>query len=247
MIRTNYLQTILYWLIVASLIAPLVAFRHYFSDPIFFKTMAFFIVVDIMIVVYGVMLARGQIEWPKSTWLNWSVLGLVVVLSISLFTSTQPYVSFWGTPDRIMGCLTWFHLSAYFYIVSSAIKTKTNWIKLLKIIILSSIFVSLYALGQYFNLDALTATNSSRVSSGMTNPLFLAGYYMVITPLTTFFLWFSKKTLWRIVSGLALVLQLFTIVATVSRSPVVALAVASVFTIFVYAWTQKSKKLFRQD
>jgi O-antigen ligase len=242
MVRKTFLHNLLYWLIALSVLTPLIAFQHVVLEPLFFKTMAFFLVTELMLLVYLILLFQDKVQLPKNNWINWSLVGLLAVLGISTLVSDNPSVSFWGSAHRIMGFMTWLHLIIYSLIAGAVVINKTDWLRLLRIVIVTSIFVVLYGIGQYLGWGFLVSSENSRIDSVMTNPLFLASYLLVVFPITIFHTVLTKQMMWRILGGVMIILQGWLLLTTASRGAFLALALAGVATILVIAIIRKSYK-----
>ena len=244
MVKKNILQSVLYWLIALSLLTPLIAFQHVLLEPMVFKMIAFFIVTELMILVYLILLIQGRADLPKNNWINWSLIIFLVVLGIVTVTSTDPFISFWGSVNRLMGYVTWLHLVAYSLVVSATVTSKDDSLRLLRVIILASLFVEIYGVGQYFGWSAIVDSQGQRIDSVMTNPLFLASYLLIVIPITLFHTLLTKLSFWRWLGVAAILLQGWLISVTASRGAFVALAFAGVTILIMLSLIRKSYKFW---
>ncbi|MFH1896303.1 MAG: O-antigen ligase family protein [bacterium] len=166
-----------------------------------------------MIFVYlTASILLGHLLWKQATrkdnnltiWqfshvrLLWPV-GLYALTFLISFTFSQNHsVSFYGYYTRFNGGLL--SLAAYlttFVFVYRNMNTEKKINALMKVILLASVPVSLYAVGQHFGIDAeyWVQNVKLRVFSTLGQPNWLAGYLLVVMPVTVWlFLYKSYKS-----------------------------------------------------
>ena len=147
----------------------------------------------------------------------------MLVLAIASVTAVAPFDAFFGAHFRRHGLLTWLALSAVFAVACDIARTTGGRQRLLAALILGSLWPALYALAQTAGFDPLPWDNTIPGRSGSTvgNPLFLAGYLVVVIPVTTMYAWRSRAFFF------ALALQLAALAATGSRGPILALGLGA--------------------
>ncbi len=115
-----------------------------------------------------------------------AIVAYTFVSTLSTFTSLDPSQSFWGGYGRAMGLYT--QLSSLVLGVAAAVhlRTRPQIDRLVAAIVLGSVPVSVYAIGQGFDVEpilvAARIVEASRVSSTFGSPVFLAGYLVVVLP-----------------------------------------------------------------
>ena len=238
------MEHLLFWLIAAALIVVLLAWRHVFMGLVFIKTMSFFAVVELALVAYLILLAQGRARLPRLNWINIAVALLLIVFGITAIFAVHPYVSFWGSYNRIWGLVTWLHLGALYYIVAGFLREPRDWHRLLQISIWASIPVLLYALGQYFHVSFIAPSETYRVESTIGNPVFLAGYLMVLLPITAGYAIATKGSFNRWVFGAIGLTQFIVLLLTGSRGGMVALFITILVLMIIYAILHRKRYLF---
>lgn len=110
----------------------------------------------------------------------------VIVYLVSTVFSITPYVSLFGSYQRLQGTFTTLSYIVLFLIVLDRMHTRAQLERLVSVIILTSLPVSLYGLVQRNGLDPLPwgGDVTRRVAANMGNSIFVAAYLMMVLPLT---------------------------------------------------------------
>ncbi|MBI4659547.1 MAG: tetratricopeptide repeat protein [Verrucomicrobia bacterium] len=166
-------------------------------------------------------------------------ISLTVATIVSTILSLSPWESFWGTIARRDGTFTYLSCVFFFAAMAAFVRSRAQVDRIITTSILTSIPICLYGIGQRFSVDQILLPGITdfefRVGSTFTNSGFLAAYLILIFPLTVSRLltgcrsWHSgdyrehERLIQTVVHGLTAVLQLFTILFTVSRGPILGL------------------------
>jgi O-antigen ligase/tetratricopeptide (TPR) repeat protein len=181
---------ILKWGIFISLFLPLVIFSQYISPFHFGKMIIFRILVELMAVFYLILILIDRSYRPKWT---------PILVSFSIFAGlylltgvigVDFYNSFWGSLERMGGIFSFLHFWVYFIILTSIIKSKKDWQKVLKISVLVGFLSILFAYGQRLQLGDFFVgwQHGERVIGTIGNPALFAGYLLFIIYLALLFL-----------------------------------------------------------
>ena len=144
---------------------------------------------------------------------------------LSTALSIAPQLSLWGSYQRMQGTYTWLAYVTVFFSVVLVARTPKQWERLVSVALLASLPAAIYAIVQHFDWDPIDwgSTQPWRVTSTAGNPIFLAGYLLMVLPLTL-----ARIVAWRrrIAAPyvLLLVLQLLAVYYAESRGPTVGLA-----------------------
>ena len=193
--NSSFYVKILRWGIFISLFLPLVIFSQYISPFHFGKMIIFRILVEIMAVFYFVLILMDKSYRPKWT---------PVLISFSIFTALYVligiigvdfYNSFWGSLERMGGIFSFLHFWVYFLILTSIIKSRKDWQRVLKISVLVGFLSILFAYGQRLQLGDFFVgwQHGERVIGTIGNPALFAGYLLFIVYLALLFL-LQKET-----------------------------------------------------
>ncbi len=153
--------------IFLSLFTPLIISNSGFYPFIFGKAIFFQVLIEILFILYIVLIFKNPKYRPKLNLLNIAVLAYFLVLGLTTLVSLDPIRSFWSTQERMTGFFNQIHFGMFFLMLSSLFKKK-DYIWLLRISLLVSGVVSIYALSQW----------EARLSSTLGNPGFLACYLL---------------------------------------------------------------------
>ena len=136
------------------------------------------------------LVSRDRSYLPKKTFLRCSSVAFIIILLASVFSSVDPWKSFWSNQERMEGFVTLFEIFVLFITASSVFarefardsknKGLTNsapsnfglWNWFLNYSLVISIFMGFYAL---VNVDP----NNPRISGTLGNSSYLGGYAMV--------------------------------------------------------------------
>ena len=169
------------------------------------------------------------------------VLLFISSLTMSTIISIYPRISFFGSYSRLQGLYTFISYGAIFFILVGTLKTREQIERIIKVIIFTSVPISLYGILQHYQLDTLTwsTTIDERISgANMGNPIFVAAYLIMVVPVTISMLInsFTQNNInksnylarWAAAGtySIALILQILCILFTQSRGPWLGLFVA---------------------
>ncbi|MCJ7653767.1 MAG: hypothetical protein MUO97_00435, partial [Dehalococcoidia bacterium] len=114
------------------------------------------------------------------------VFGLVAILATA--ASITPAISFWGSYFRKAGLLTLICWILFFLIVAQQIRNRTQLLRAVYTLLLSSGIVSILGILQYLFPDVMLRVIHSiytgRVFSTVGNPLFLSSFLAMVIPFT---------------------------------------------------------------
>ena len=198
--------------------------------------------------------AAARAAWLTSP-LVLPVLYLALVYAVTSLTSIAPRLSLWGSYQRLEGAYTALSYLVIFLLTAAYLRRRPQADRLVTVILLGSWPVCLFGLAQQFGLDPIPWTGEERVGifSTLGHPLYLAGYLIMVMPLTFQRLGEAVARLrqgssralqtWLLVASLAalLALQLVCLLLTQSRGPLIGLLVAAfvLFLVWVYARGQR--------
>ena len=229
---------IIEWGTYLALFTPLILLRDYFFPFVSPKTIFFRIVVDIIFVAYVLLAVSNPRYRPRINILTASIIVFLGILVLTSFTGINLEKSFWSTFERMTGLLTFFHLFAFFIILTSVFRERKYWERILTVSIIIGVLLSFYVL---INDDV-----SSRSGGTIGNVSFLAAYLLFdIFFALTFFL--IKTGAWRIFYGAAFILMssVLFFAAELPRGGISALFLG-IFFLFLSYMVFSRKKLLKR-
>lgn len=140
------------------------------------KTFFFWLVVEVLTVLYLLLICVAPRFRPRRTALLWTVTAYVLALFLTSFFGVDFYRSFWSDPVRLTGLVSFLHYWAFFIILSSVVQKREEWRYLITVSIGVSVFLALLALSL-----KVSPMGGPRFSEGATigNSTFLAVYLMI--------------------------------------------------------------------
>jgi len=127
---------------------------------------------------------RGRITWRTPLVLPALLTVLVYLLSTAF--SVTPYVSFFGSYQRLQGTFTTLSYIVIFFIMLDRLRTRVQVDRLITTLILNSLPIALYGFVQHAGRDPLPwgGNVTRRVASNMGNAIFVAAYLIMAVPST---------------------------------------------------------------
>jgi tetratricopeptide (TPR) repeat protein len=196
-----------------------------------------------------VMAAVWLVRWLDGRgWRRWRCLGrrplelpvtmLVVAYIAATALSVDPATSWFGSYQRGQGAYTLLAYVTIFGVMATTLREPAQLERVFAVIIATTVPVALYVIVQRHGLDPLPwSTDVQRRAGGqLGNPIFAAGYLIMVVPLTlaraipalTHLVrtdrWSPAETTYAGVLLMALALQLTAIALTLARGPWVSLA-----------------------
>lgn len=230
---------IIEWGTYAILFAPLIFIQDYFFPFVSPKTIFFRIVVDIIFAAYLLLAVANPRYRPRMSFLTIALSVFLGALVLTSITGVNFERSFWSVFERMGGLLTFFHLFAFYLVLSSVFKERKYWERILSVSIFAGILVSFYALlsQEIITRGGGTLGNSSFFSAYILFNLFFALILLI-----------SKAGLWRIFYGSALLIflaSLFFNPLGFTKGAVSSLGIGAVLFVVGYMFFFRNKSLKR--
>jgi len=194
--------TIIEWGTYLALFTPFIFIRDYFFPFVAPKTIFFRIVVDIIFIAYILLVISNPRYRPKLTPLTITITAFLGILILTSLTGINFEKSFWSVFERMAGLLTFFHLYAFYIILSSVFKERKYWERILSVSISVGILICLYTL--------TSEEAASRGGGTLGNTSFLSAY-LLFDIFFAIILFLAKTGGWRIFSGPALIIMIATL------------------------------------
>jgi O-antigen ligase len=201
--REKIYLSIIEWGTYLSLFTPLVFLRKFFFPFVVPKTVFFRIFVDIILIVYALLVVSNKKYLPRLNAFTIAITVFILVVTIAALLGVNPEKSFWSVFERMTGLLSFYHLFAYFIVLSSVFKERKSWEKILTVSMIVGVLLCFYT---WFSKESFAQGGGT-----VGNTSFLAGYLLFdIFFALSFFL--NKNGAWKIFYGtivLILILGIF--------------------------------------
>ncbi|GEM_PF-6389793 len=230
-----YCDRVIQWCTIAIVVVVPLLFVDEMNSFVMPKTMVFRSLVEIMAVAWMIR-SREDRDW------RWSrdALSIAVVVYgciglMATATSIDPFVSFWGSYDRMEGFVTIAHLIIFFMIVRASLYGD-QLRRIVRWMVGASTVVSLVAIAQHFQLDPTryTIPVQQRVIGTLENPLTLGAYLVMLLPWSVWLVRCSVTMKEGLFAFVSMVLQVVALVFTSNRSS--SLALVGSLTFMGFCW-----------
>jgi len=188
------LEKILIYGLVAVLFTPLLIGESIVFPFVTTKAYYFYIIVDILIVAYLLILNQKPLYPKNNKYLLFFILLTLVGFIFDLF-GLKFLNSFWGNYERMVGIYTSLHFLIYLWLLLSVFNDKEKYFKLSKVSLIVSFLVGIYAVLQKMQVVfyGILNINENRSSATFGNPAYLAGYLLIFIFVGAYLLLRSKR------------------------------------------------------
>ena len=238
-----FLAKLLRWGVYIAAFIPLVIFSQFISPFHFGKVVVFRSIVEIMAVFYFILILKDKNYLPLRHPLL-IIFGLFALFfGVASITSINPYLSFWGSLERMGGWWTFLHYLIYFVILISVFRTKEDWLKLLKVMVFVGVLSAFYGFGQKTNISFFIGSGErARIFGTIGNAALFAGYQIVNLFLALILAFSSsmspkQKPFFLI----AAVINLIAVLMTAVRGSILGVGVGFLVFAFLYFLHSKSR------
>lgn len=221
--------------------SALFPFINLFFPFITGKNFFFRIIVGIVFALWLILSLRDKSYWPKKSLILYSVLVLTGVLGLATIFGVNPYSSFWSSYERMGGYVGFLHLSAYFVVLISILRTKMEWLKFWRYALFANTLVVLYGLLQVVGL-ATIHQGGVRLDATLGNAAYLASYSLFFIFISAY-LYFSERkgSGWRWFYATMTFLNTFILIFTETRGAILGLLVGTGLAGLILAIFSKGK------
>ncbi len=241
--KSSTLASIIKYLIYIAAFIPLVIFSQFISPFHFGKVVVFRSLIEIMAVFYLVLILRDKNYLPSRHVLLYTFAGWALLFGVTTITSVNPYLSFWGSLERMGGFWTFLHYLVYFIILISVFRTKEDWFRLLKVMVFVGVLSALYGFGQKTNIKFFIGSGErARIFGTLGNAALFAGYQIVNLFLALILVFSSPVSLkQRPYFFIAAAINTIAVLMTAVRGSVLGVGVGFLVFAFLYFFFSKSR------
>ncbi|MCP6719659.1 MAG: tetratricopeptide repeat protein [Patescibacteria group bacterium] len=210
----GFCLSVINWGTYFILFTPLILYSGSFFPFVTPKTIYFRSLVEIVFAAFLILAIFVPRYRPKINLLSISIFIFIGVLVLTSFLGINFERSFWSTYERMTGLFTFFHLLAFFIVLTSVFKKREDWEKILSVSILAGVLMSFYV---------LTGNEiSSRGGGTIGNTSFMATY-LLFNVFFAFILFLEKRSSsWRIFSGGSLFILILVLLNSTARGAIIS-------------------------
>jgi len=220
------------WATYFTLFTPLIMNGNFFFPFVSLKSLYFMGIVQVIFFTWLFLIFYFPQYRPRKNPIFIALLLLLVVLTLSSLFGENFSNSFWSKPERMTGLLMWFHLFAFFMVISSVFQ-KSDWFKIFSLSTFVGVILSFIA---FFSTEA-----AMKGGATLGNTSFL-GTYLLFNVFLSLWLFFNSEDIrWKVyfaAAPLVMFYALFFINARAATLSVIA-GLALLFLLYLAFAVQK--------
>jgi len=226
---------------VVALFAPLIVVSDFFFPFVGPKSIVFMGAVQVLAASYVLLIIYHPKYRPKFNILTASVLFYLVILVLTTLTGISPLRSFWSNHERMTGLLMWFHLTAFFVVLSSVFKTHRDW---RDIFIVTTSFAALVGAISLLEIAGLLSLTGARGGSTIGNTSFM-GVYLLFNAFLAIYLFLKSQSRLRYYSLTTFLIIIVALFVSDALASILAFVVGVVLLLLLYLSFMSAKKYLR--
>lgn len=198
-------------------LVPLVIFSQFISPFHFGKVVIFRSLIELMVVLYLILVWRDRSYRPRPDLLFWAFLGFTAAFTLATVTSVNPFISFFGTLERMGGAFTFWHYFAFYIVLVSVLRTREDWTTFIKVTVIAGVLSAFYGFGQRTNIGFFIGSGGrERIFGTIGNPALFAGYQIFNIFLAVLLVFWAEtkkaRNLWLAAAGVMTIAVFMTAV-----------------------------------
>lgn len=233
----KFLQILFY----LTLISPLIVDRRLFYPYVTGMALYFRLIVELLFVFWLIFIFLYPKYRPKFNLLIGSVFIYLLALAAAAVFSSNPYLSFWGDAERMLGLFGILHYFALFLIGSSLFREKKEWRAMLIAFTAASLAVCFYGILQRFGLTSIKP-GASRILATMGNAGILAAYLIFGLFFSAYLALTEQKINWRWIFGASAAVHLIAVIMTGTRGAYLGVMAGFLFAGAIIIYNLKANK-----
>ena len=225
--------------VILAVFVPLAGGYVYFFPLEFAKTTLLKIIVEAAVVLYLILLVidSNWLPWKKIRFgaLEIALPGYFATMIAAAVFAQNPYLAFWGEPERGGGVFSLIHYGLLFFLALIFFDDEKKRRKLWNCAIAVSVFIAAIAVEQKFNFFGIPFLNYyERSASTIGNANFLAAYLLLLIFPTFAFALRSEKKREAAFYFSAAIIQGTAIISSASRGAFFGLIAGVLLFLFLY-------------
>ena len=207
------------------------------------KSLYFMGLALIIFAVYLLLISLDAKYRPRLNVLLIAIILFVIVLIFSAFLGEDPSRSFWSKYERMTGLLMWFHLLAFFVVLSSVFKKQEDWFKIFGVSIFAALFMSAISLFARIGVNLMGEMGAiSQGGATIGNSSFM-GTYLLFNVFLALYLFLKTTGNLRIFSGISLAIISLALFLSGARAAIFSLFGGAALLFFLWLIFCKKGKL----
>lgn len=224
---------IIRWLTYLALFTPLIFSTKFFFPFVGPKSLYFMGLVEIIFFAWLILIIYSPKFRPRLNSLLIALVLFLVVLTLSSFFGENLSYSFWSKPERMTGILMWFHLFAFFLVVSSVFRKKEDWLRIFAV----SIFV-----GVILSFITFFSENPAMQGGATIGNTSFLGTYLLFNIFLALWLILNSEAKLKIYSAIGLVIMISALVSIGARAAGLSVLAGLVLLFLLYLALASQKR-----
>ena len=223
---------------------PLIFIKGFYFPFIITKVVYFRLLIQLALTGYLLLLLVNFKKY-RPTLTPALVLAIIFLAANTLaaILGLDVYRSFWSNFERLEGVSGLVYLVIYLFLLLALFKTKKDWLVSIRIILVTSLLVSLYGLIQKFGLLPVFEAGINRIASTIGNAAFLAGFLLLAIGLGLYYFTQEKNKKYKNFTLLIVAIDLIVLLLTSTRGAILGLVAGGlVFLILSSVFSQANLK-----
>lgn len=238
------LSKIIKFVLVATLVLPLIYTKWTIYPSHFGKTVFFQIIIACLLLGAYYYLILRQKQYIKLRLLDCLLLLFVGLSLVSSILGVEWNRSFWGDQSRVQGVFTLIHFIAFYFLVRQFFTSQKDWHKVMVVVGVVGVLSSLIAwLGPILPWLGDFVPRDARLNGLIGNPIFFANYLQLPIFLSLFAYFYFREKNWQWLWLLGGAIISITLFGTQTRGPLIGLAVGIAVFLVLFIWTQTNKRI----
>jgi O-antigen ligase len=192
----------------------------------------------------GKTFLAGKLEYRFGRWVF--IISAVLAGSwlVSAFFSPINAFGFWGNYERQLGFFTLIFFWLFFFILIFSLENISQLKRYLIAAFFSSFLACAYGLIQFSGLDLIKWAETGRIFSTLGQPNFFGHWLILIIPFSVYgIIFWARRISTRSMLAVLILLQIYCLVLTYSRSAWLGLAAEIFFGLLLFLFWQGRKKI----
>ncbi len=217
---------------VGDLFFPFITGKHFF----------FRIIVEVIFVLWVFAATFDKRYRPKRSFILYSLISVVVALTLATIFGENPYRSFWSYFERMEGLIFHLHLFAFFLVMISTLIKESDWRTLFGIHAGVSAILSFYA---YLQLAGALPIHqgATRIDATLGNATYLAIFIIFNLFLLAYLYATTRETWVKVVTASIFLFNLPIIFLTATRGATLGLLGGVLLTGIILSITSGQKRI----
>jgi len=224
-----------------ALFTPLIVVSDFFFPFVGPKSIVFMGAIQILFAAYVLLIIYFPRYRPKFNILTIALLVYLGVLILTTLTGVSPLRSFWSNHERMTGLLMWFHLTAFFVVLSSVFKTHREWRDIFVVTVSAASIVASISL---LVLNGLLDFPGAGGGSTIGNTSFM-GVYLLFNAFIAIYLFLKSQKVIRYYSLAIFLIIVAALVASDAIASIIAFFGGIVLLLLLYLSFMTGKRYLK--